>query len=348
MQRIQTTIVLGAGLLTAPTLADDLDLSVESSGSNEVWVQAGDTVNYAVVGELAGTDNQGLAFFTFDLSFDGGPLPPADAPTSAEMLNFAIPLGINNPLGGVYDDAGFGGTPSNGDLLQCGGGQNTINQGFAAFPSGSVVTGIAAAGAPETLLTGSFTAPATDGDYTLSLLNLLANAISAGTTGAPHWDVDALGEGAIEALVVHVTDCIPSVYCSAKVNSLGCTPELSFSGTPTLGGPNDFRIRATNVVNKQFGLMFWGLTPDNTPWLGGTLCVSGPLERFPVKNSGGGGPAGTSCDGTLQQLFPQGTLANHGITAGTQVYCQMWYRDANHADGTGVGLTAGVTFAVCP
>jgi hypothetical protein len=49
----------------------------------------------------------------------------------------------------------------------------------------------------------------------------------------------------------------PSVYCTAKTNSLGCVPVIAFSGTPTLHGLDDFVITASNVHNQRSGVMFW-------------------------------------------------------------------------------------------
>ena len=132
------------------------------------------------------------------------------------------------------------------------------------------------------------------------------------------------------------------------MNSLGCTPELSFTGTPTITGPDDFRIRGENLVNKQFGLMFFGLNQANTPWQGGTLCASGTLIRFGVKMTGGSGPPASNCNGVLTQKFHQSVFINRGLVPGTNVYAQMWYRDPNHVDGTGVGITDAVAFTVCP
>ena len=117
-------------LLAAPSAASDLDLRLQAAGgATTVTASPGEALTYEVLGELTDANHQGLAFFAFDLAFDGGALVQADAPTSAAMLNFATPLGLNNP-------AGFGGTPSQGALLQVGGAQNTINQTFAAAPSG--------------------------------------------------------------------------------------------------------------------------------------------------------------------------------------------------------------------
>ena len=58
--------------------------------------------------QLSDQLNEGLAGFTFNLSFDGGDLAQANTPTTSPLDNFAPPLGLSNP-------AGFGGTIVGGD-----------------------------------------------------------------------------------------------------------------------------------------------------------------------------------------------------------------------------------------
>ena len=84
-------------------------MAVLSGGGFSVTVLPGETVDYQVVGRLTDSLNEGLAGFRFDLEFDGGDLPQADAPTGGNMLNFTNPLGWSNP-------AGFGGTLKDGKL----------------------------------------------------------------------------------------------------------------------------------------------------------------------------------------------------------------------------------------
>lgn len=339
--------LLIALLCAAPAAGSDLTLRLSSlTGSEIIVASPGETLQYQVTGELTDANNQGLAFFAFDLGFQGGPLPQADAPTTAAMLNFATPLGLNNP-------AGFGGTQDGNGLVQIGGAQNTINQTFAAAPTGLVMTGIAAPGSPEVLVTGSFTAPSQAGTYQFILLNGHANVISAGATPNPFWRVEkagiAGGSLGYHEMTVEVVDCAPPTnYCSGKVNSQGCVATLSFMGTPSLTGPDNFMLQATNVVNQQFGLYFWGVAPNAQPWLGGTLCVAPTLRRLNVHFSGGGAPAGTNCNGILPQQFPQVLMNNWGMQPGDQIYIQAWYRDPQHPDGTGVAMTDALQFTICP
>jgi hypothetical protein len=113
------------------------------------------------------------------------------------MKNFASPLGLNNP-------AGYGGTLVGGTLVQVGGAQNTINNVFAAKPTGSVLTDVAQNGSQVVLATGTLTAPTQCGTYTLTINNVMANVIRAGETGNPFWAVDPAGVGDKLSLTVTV------------------------------------------------------------------------------------------------------------------------------------------------
>jgi hypothetical protein len=196
--RILPQVAAALALLVPAAIAGDLNVSVESAGSNHISVNPGTTVNYSVVGELSDLSNEGLAGFTFNLSFTGGSLAQAAAPTSGDMLHFKSPMGLSNP-------AGFGGTVTAGTLVQIGGAQNTFNNTFTPeFLSGAVQTGVAWFGQPEVLVTGKLKAPVLPGSYTLSLSALKANVIRQGQTGANFWAVDAAGTGTIDNLVIDV------------------------------------------------------------------------------------------------------------------------------------------------
>ena len=183
-----------------------LDLSIESKGSNSIAVYAGRPVRYRIVGLLTDDANEGLALFGFDLAFDGGPLSPAGAPTGEPtpdcdhpMVNFTIPWGITNP-------AGFGGTVIGEQLVQVGGGQNTINNtpDVAPFPIGPVLTGVAKRSAcgPADLVTGTLITPRQPGTYTLTLANPFANVIREGETGEPFWATEAVNIASVTELTI--------------------------------------------------------------------------------------------------------------------------------------------------
>jgi hypothetical protein len=181
-----------------PALATNLNLSVQSGGSNTVTVLPGTIVPYGVVGVLSDAASDGLAAFSIDLSFTGGPLAAASPPSSPPMTSFDRPLGLTNP-------AGFGGTVITGVLVQVGGAQNTIRNVFAPYPNGNVVTGVAQPGQPIFLVTGQLTAPATVGSYTLMPSSIGANVIQPGQNGIPFWRVDKALRGTVTPLTVIVS-----------------------------------------------------------------------------------------------------------------------------------------------
>lgn len=133
-----------------------------------------------------------------------------------------------------------------------------------------------------------------------------------------------------------------TTYCQGKVNTEGCTPDLQpDAGLPSVsGGP--WLITATEMLNNQNGLFFYGLAPANLPFMGGTLCVSSPLTRTGVQGSGGNPPP-SDCSGTMTlDLAATVPAAMTPVT----VYVQAWARDP--ADAFGVSLTNAVEVLVLP
>ena len=188
-------LVLAAVL---PAGATNLNLTIQSGGQGTVTVPPGANVPYNVVGVLSDAASDGLAGFSVDLSFSGGPLPMAAAPSSAPMLSFDKPAGLTNP-------AGFGGTVVAGKLVQVGGAQNTIANVFAPYPKGNVVVDVAQMGQALTLVAGQLTAPVTPGTYTLSMSAVAATVIQQGSTGVPFWKVDKAQAGTLTPLTVIVS-----------------------------------------------------------------------------------------------------------------------------------------------
>lgn len=190
---------VGFSLATvAPVLATNLNLTIQSGGQNTVTVLPGAVVPYGVVGELSDAASDGLASFSLELSFTGGPLPAANEPVSAPMTSFDRPAGLTNP-------SGFGGTVVAGALLQVGGAQNTIASVFAPYPNGNVTTDVAQLGQALALVTGQLTAPAAVGTYTLAPSDVRANVIQQGQSGSPFWRVDEALPGTVTPLTVIVS-----------------------------------------------------------------------------------------------------------------------------------------------
>jgi len=147
--------------------------TVEIAATSGTTVGPGLSVSYEITGLLSDDGNLGLALFGVDLQTNTN-VPQPSTTEGPSMGSFVKNEGITNP-------AGYGGTPDGDDLLQIGGGQNTIGNdpndpNLPAYPGGVVVTGIAL-GTPVVLATGSVTAPMSEGAYDVSLANPFASVL---------------------------------------------------------------------------------------------------------------------------------------------------------------------------
>jgi hypothetical protein len=120
----------------------------------------------------------------------------------------------------------------------------------------------------------------------------------------------------------------PDVYCTAKVNSLGCTPAIAAAGTASASSASSFPITCSNQISQRMGFLSYGFQPLATPYQGGWKCVKAPNRRTPPQNSGGA--LGTSdCRGAFSFDFNQHIQsgADAALLPGVMVYAQYWARD---------------------
>jgi hypothetical protein len=126
----------------------------------------------------------------------------------------------------------------------------------------------------------------------------------------------------------------PSVFCTAGTTSSGCTPALTFSGTPSASASSGFSVSCNNVDVNRTGLFFYALSDPSfvpTPWgAGGTSfkCVANPVQRMGVMNSGGT----TGCTGSFTQDWNAYMANNPGALGnpraiGESFGIQLWMRD---------------------
>ncbi len=145
-------------------------------------------------------------------------------------------------------------------------------------------------------------------------------------------------------------------FCTAKVNSLGCTPTWAHSGIASASATSGFALSVTQIVNQKPGLMLYGTSgPDSIPFQGGTLCVKTPISRTIPSNSGGSGPTISDCTGNYHidmNAFAAGLLGGTPKPAlrvpGTRVTCQWWGRDPGFAPPNNTTLSKGLQYFVCP
>ena len=130
------------------------------------------------------------------------------------------------------------------------------------------------------------------------------------------------------AYVFDMENCVPTPgpvsFCTAKLNSGGIEPAIGWSGVTEAEGT--LVLTTNHGLASKPGLVFHGQAPIAVPFFGGTLCAAPPLQRGPVVLSD---PTGQ------MQSSDFLTFADVGKT---RVY-QWWYRDPQHPDGTGVGLS---------
>ena len=137
------------------------------------------------------------------------------------------------------------------------------------------------------------------------------------------------------------------VYCTAKVNSLGCTPMIASSGMASYSNPTPFLITASNELNQKAGLLYYGFAAASTPFQGGIKCVASPTVRGVVHNSGGS-PSGSDCSGSYAVDFNAHvqSLSNPLLVPGEEVFAQYWSRDPGSASTT--NLSDALRFTICP
>ncbi|HVS11630.1 MAG TPA: choice-of-anchor B family protein [Planctomycetota bacterium] len=170
---------------------------------------------------------------------------------------------------------------------------------------------------------------------------------------ASDFGAGSIVEACVDDFQIQDLDCQqqPTSYCTAKVNSLACVPQIGFSGIPSASAGAGFSISAVNALNQKNGLLFYGKSGSQAlPFQGGFLCVKAPTIRTPVQASGGTPQPGSDCTGTFDIDFNAwiASGADPALIAGAQVWAQYWSRDPGFAPPDNTNLTDALAFTVQP
>ncbi len=143
-------------------------------------------------------------------------------------------------------------------------------------------------------------------------------------------------------------------YCTAKVNSLGCTPLIDSSGQLSASG-STFHALAANVIGQTHGFLLFGRSASGPPFSGGVVAATASIPGFtpciylPKRGTllSSGGATGT-CSGTFDVALDPIWLSNNGFGVGDTLYLQFVFTDPAAPDGSKSGQTAAIDLPVCP
>ena len=130
-------------------------------------------------------------------------------------------------------------------------------------------------------------------------------------------------------------DCAPpTTYCSAKLTSLGTLPSIGHQGSSSIAA-GDLRLTLSQGVPNTIAMPLRASAPAALPFQNGTLCLQPPLVRAPRVTLDASGAANIAVPLAAEHL-------------GTRRCYQWWSRDVGQPDGTGISLSNGLSFVVCP
>jgi hypothetical protein len=341
-----------AALAAVASAQVDFTFTLAQSSSNFTW--SGTTSLGAIVGnpsnafQTAGTNVLALspssAQSVGTLAFNGGDF--AVVPDIHGKIPNPIPF--LPPLATV-DVTNLHLTPSSlASPVAAGGAFTALGTTMTALSGTMTVTQLVG-GTTVTDLTGSSSTPS-DASGTLTQSGTSLHLALPVNSTFPFSDPTSGVSGSITIVGTLHADWVqpaPTIYCTAKVNSQGCTPQIGWSGSASYSNATAFRLTASQVLNNKSGVAFYGFTPAALPFQGGKLCVQPPVKRTQVQASGGNPPP-SDCSGAYSldfNLYVQSGV-DPALVPDRVVYAQYWARDPQASFGT--SLSNALAFTLGP
>ncbi len=125
-----------------------------------------------------------------------------------------------------------------------------------------------------------------------------------------------------------------TIYGLGKLTSQGLRPELAPIGAPDVS-INDFRLKLTHAIPRAIGFIHMSSQQASSPFQGGTLYAALPLVSWTTFR--------TTTEGSV--TLP---VVNMSALVGQTWHYQALFRDTQHLDHTGYGLSNGVKVTYAP
>jgi hypothetical protein len=145
---------------------------------------------------------------------------------------------------------------------------------------------------------------------------------------------------------------VAAASCGAGTSVNGCTPALTWTGTPSASAIAGFDVTATGMDGQRNGGFFYGIAYGPIQIGTGSSFFCGPQPRQRIGPFGSTGGTIGACDGSRMRDVND-WLANHPtqlggpFAFGSILYIQGWNRDGGNPSN-GLNVTDGIAVTLCP